>query len=1168
MRLTTAFRSISGILFALFSLSQAHAQVVIQGQVRDASTDTPLPFATVYINASTRGTTANADGQYRLTSVPAGTVDLVASAVGFKTVRQTIKLSNESSRRVDLVLTPDANALQTVTVRAKRPAAYNRLLKQFKRELLGNTPVADRCLITNIESVALTVKDGRLEAQAAEPLIIENKALGYRLHYNLTYFNTFRQATHYAGTSRFEVLTPENPEQADRWERNRQRAYQGSIRHLLTSMIAGAQEQEGFLVYKARFDVPADPSIPVAQLVSESPVALVRSDSLFKRAELPSERQLLSAKPLEVFYTRRRVISTPYRELPYAYSILYMPTGKAAIVTTDGWIAQPNGLEVRGAMSDDRLATLLPADWKPADPNATLLATAITAGRPQRPDAKLDSLVAHRRQQAERTAPSVYLHTDKALYCTGDQLWLIAYVLDAARLNAARQLPGDGTNNTPLQVELIAPTGRPVQHQWLRVTDGRAATNFRLADTLTAGTYRLRAYTTMDQPASGPAFDYSFPIYSVKQPGSGDAGSRLVTTQTGSVLTPSPSTDSLNVQFLPEGGRWLAGTSGRLGIKVVQPNGRGRAISGSIVDQTGTEVIRFRTNALGMGQVTLTPQMGQHYIALVEPSSNGVIRPVVLPAVEPEGWALSVDATSDSSRLTVNVKASDRYSEQPVYITLQSQERLVYRQKWLLSNRKAQFSVPTATLLPGVCRLTLWDMTNQPRAERLVFVPERTGQVQMRVITAKPRYEAREQVVIGLQFRDAEGYPVTGNWSAAMTDADQLPADTTRPDLRTHFLLTGDLRGPVESPAHYLEPEHWNDLDNLLLTQGWRRLPAPQPADSTGGWALSGHVRDGRSRAVGQKDVVVQLAQSGQKILRSLRTNAQGLFRLDGLQITDTVQVRARVLDPGLAGAVLTFDAPGMTFMNSGPAAPNGQVASSWLADARTRQTAWPALYRDSTARQLAEVVVRANKTTPERSIDMQRASLHSEADGVFVPKNSNQYTSLADMLRQVPGMSQLRNRSAYSSFGDNSSLFLIDGMIADPAMVEALNPVEVTRIELLKNAGTAGIYGVRAANGVIAIYTRKGGGAELPAGNSVTTTMTGFTTPREFYVPRYETATAGFTDRRDVLFWQPLGQNDADGRANLRFPLSDTAKRLRLIIEGLTSEGVPMSFTWLLPVR
>ncbi|MCY7357773.1 MAG: carboxypeptidase-like regulatory domain-containing protein [Rudanella sp.] len=55
------------------------AQTLLQGRVTDAATGKPLPFAAVYINTTTRGTTANEDGNYKLTGVTAGTVEVVAS---------------------------------------------------------------------------------------------------------------------------------------------------------------------------------------------------------------------------------------------------------------------------------------------------------------------------------------------------------------------------------------------------------------------------------------------------------------------------------------------------------------------------------------------------------------------------------------------------------------------------------------------------------------------------------------------------------------------------------------------------------------------------------------------------------------------------------------------------------------------------------------------------------------------------------------------------------------------------------------------------------------------------------------------------------------------------------------------------------------------------------
>ncbi len=173
----------------------------------------------------------------------------------------------------------------------------------------------------------------------------------------------------------------------------------------------------------------------------------------------------------------------------------------------------------------------------------------------------------------------------------------------------------------------------------------------------------------------------------------------------------------------------------------------------------------------------------------------------------------------------------------------------------------------------------------------------------------------------------------------------------------------------------------------------------------------------------------------------------------------------------------------------------------------------------------------------------------------------------MANLLRMVSGIHMLRRGI---TMGDESALYIVDGLYADKDIVSTLDPRMVSRIELLNTPDAAGIYGVRSANGIIAIFTSKGGGTNpLSERTSVAISTAGFAVPREFYVPRYDLAEPDpRPDRRDVLFWQPLGESGPDGLANLAFPLNDTAKRLRIVVQGVSHEGVPISFTWVLPVR
>ena len=58
-------------------------------------------------------------------------------------------------------------------------------------------------------------------------------------------------------------------------------------------------------------------------------------------------------------------------------------------------------------------------------------------------------------------------------------------------------------------------------------------------------------------------------------------------------------------------------------------------------------------------------------------------------------------------------------------------------------------------------------------------------------------------------------------------------------------------------------------------------------------------------------------------------------------------------------------------------------------------------------------------------------------------------------------------------SFSNSKPLFVVDGMFYDN--INFLNNADIQEMSILKDASAAAIYGVRAANGVVLITTKKG---------------------------------------------------------------------------------------------
>ena len=72
-------------------------------------------------------------------------------------------------------------------------------------------------------------------------------------------------------------------------------------------------------------------------------------------------------------------------------------------------------------------------------------------------------------------------------------------------------------------------------------------------------------------------------------------------------------------------------------------------------------------------------------------------------------------------------------------------------------------------------------------------------------------------------------------------------------------------------------------------------------------------------------------------------------------------------------------------------------------------------------------------------------------------------------------------NIRGVSTMGNNDPLIVIDGLISSSSTLNNLNPNDIENISVLKDAGSAAIYGSRSANGVILITTKKGAKGSKP---------------------------------------------------------------------------------------
>ncbi|MES1160367.1 MAG: SusC/RagA family TonB-linked outer membrane protein, partial [Bacteroidota bacterium] len=116
-----------------------------------------------------------------------------------------------------------------------------------------------------------------------------------------------------------------------------------------------------------------------------------------------------------------------------------------------------------------------------------------------------------------------------------------------------------------------------------------------------------------------------------------------------------------------------------------------------------------------------------------------------------------------------------------------------------------------------------------------------------------------------------------------------------------------------------------------------------------------------------------------------------------------------------------------------------------------------------------------------QRKIDVTGAVATIKGDEISKQASTNPISGLQGKVAGVqiinngqPGSSpQITIRGTGTIYGSTSPLYVVDGVWFDD--IGFLNPNDIESINILKDASSESIYGIRAANGVVLIVTKKG---------------------------------------------------------------------------------------------
>jgi hypothetical protein len=1132
-------------LFLFLNLYLVAYNQIIKGTILDKETKSPITYAAVYFNGTSVASNTDDKGFFKLDIRNNISMPLTISALGYYSTN-----INDFSLNKDILvyLTPKVFEMKEVAVSAKGyPEIRRQNLAIFRREFLGRTRNAKECEIINEDDIRFTTSSDKdtLKAFALKPIFIINNGLGYKITYYLNKFVYIKSEylNQLIGNSLFDEDTTSVLDKQN-FEIRRRNAYFGSKMHFFRSVWQNDLNPAGYIVnnserkltYKdlVRYQLSIDPDQTKKYIHYSGPLPVILSIKW-----LPGKAK----SGMEIFKN----------------SIYF---------DKNGYYKGP-GIIWHGEMAKQGIADLLPYDYQPSEKVKDKSDT----------DFKIvDTLSAdHIDNQVVESTEKVYLHTDRDFYNPGDDIWFKSYVVDGLT-----HKPSDNSGN--LHVELISLGPKIMDSRKIRLNDGLGNGEFTLPDSLQSGKYRLRAYTNYMRNFGDQLF-FNKDIIIVN-------GSDTI----GVFSDPIKYSDSaLDIKFFPEGGSLVDNVSSIVAFKAVNTTGSGYNVSGEIYSSAGDLITTFRSTHLGMGTFTLRPVPGFNYYATVKNSEGDVIKREI-PKSFSKGFVLNAPVNQRNEHsiiLKTNPETLPRFIGRDLLVTVSAHKKNLKALTVKIDRLFNSFILPTEELPDGIVMITLFGLDNLPLCERLIYV-QNNEDVNVKIETDKKVYKQRDSVSVKLSLLEDFGTGQEAFLSLSATENIYTNRTSQFPStISSWFLLESDVHGPVEEPSYYFDssnPDRLKDLDLLLLTQGWRdfewkykEINYPPETCIT----ISGRLRKSLADIPLKNSLVtIGMFRGGQSIITAVSTDSSGRFRLDLDNLTGSARLIVSAVDKkGNFQGRIALDSLDCSpvKVQENTARPNLPIKENLLINENLTLLKETDVVKKSIRKKytlsdtilIDEVKIIGKKKETPQTIHINQSRIHyglPDQELIITPQQEST-RSIRDLLMgRVSGImftkptsrndSGIRIRGITSFSGNQEPIFMLDGLVVSYGEISSIPVSWIDRIDVLKSEKAAA-FGMRGANGVISVITKTFENITYkPVIHSVNTKISGYDAPRIFYSPKHSSTlqTDYMPDLRTTLIWYPNIKVITNKDYVLKYFNADISSTYKLIVEGITSSGIPVT--------
>jgi hypothetical protein len=736
----------------------------------------------------------------------------------------------------------------------------------------------------------------------------------------------------------------------------------------------------------------------------------------------------------------------------------------------------------------------------------------------------------------------IFVHTDKNAYLTGEILWFKAYSVDATYhkpLGLSKVIyidVLDGKQNAIIQTKIEMKNGFGSGSVYIPVS----ASN---------GSYKLRAYTNWMKNFSP---DYYF-----------EKGIAIVNPLKSPESPVKAKLLDYDVQFFPEGGNLVAGINSKVAFKVTMPDGKGLGeYRGFVIDQKNDTVVRFQPLKFGIGSFVFTPSAGNGYKAIIKSGNNAAVTRE-LPAVNSQGYVMTVKDTG-SPQIEVTVRGTGVEAGE-LYLFAHTRQLVKAAVTAPFNNGIASFILDKGKLGEGISNLTIFNSARQPLCERLYFKRPKQN-LSINATADQALYTRRKKVSIDITAKNFSGQAKSANLSMAVYRLDSLQ-NVDDGEIFSYLWLKSDLRGNIESPGYYFKntsAETDAALDNLMLTQGWRRFQWSNVLGNKpvafnflpeyDGHLITGKITNTQTGGVA-KDIVAYLSVPGKRVqLYAAKSDSAGRLVFNTRQLYGPGEIVAQTNSERDTSYHIDILSPF-----------SEQYSKYPLPKFSLTRDMQSAIEEGSLGTQVQNVYW-GNKIKHFYEPAVDSSGFYATPFKTYLLDNYTRFTTMEEVLREyIREVWVTRSQKRYhikvlngNGFLDGDPLVMLDDVpVFNIDKVMAIDPLKVRKLE---DVPYRYYWGPSVYEGILSFTTYKGdlGGVEIDP-RAVVLDYEGLQLQREFYSPVYDTEQAAksrMPDFRSLLYWAPEINTSASGKNQLSFYTSDQTGKYIGIVQGITAEG------------